>query len=110
MQRAEQNRRLNAVFDALANEQRRKILIRLARGSVTTPEIAAQFGFTKQALSRHVALLEDAGLISRTARGRVHYLTLKPEPLERVSHWAYELRRGWKANLDRLEDALRELK
>ncbi len=99
---------LPAVFDALANEQRRAILVRLARGSASTPEVAAQFGFTKQALSRHIAVLEDAGLIERTIQGRVHYLTLIPAPLDRVSRWLVEIRRGWHASLDRLDALLSE--
>ncbi len=99
---------LPAVFDALANEQRRAILVRLARGSASTPEVAAQFGFTKQALSRHLTVLEDAGLIERTIQGRVHYLALIPAPLDRVSRWLVEIRRGWHASLDRLNALLSE--
>jgi len=98
---------LDAVFDALANERRREIVTRLAGGSMTTPEIGRHFGFTKQALSRHVGLLESAGLVSRTLHGRVNELMLVPRRLDRVAHWVSELRRGWSASLDRLDEALR---
>jgi DNA-binding transcriptional ArsR family regulator len=98
---------LDAVFDALANEHRREIVARLARGSMTTPEVGRHFGFTKQALSRHIGLLEDAGLVSRTLRGRVHELELVPRRLDSVERWVFELRRGWTGNLDRLDEVLR---
>ena len=98
---------LDAVFDALANERRREIVRRLARGPMTTPEIGRHFGFTKQALSRHVGLLESAGLVSRTLHGRMHELVLVPQPLDGVARWVTELRRGWTASLDRLDGMLR---
>jgi DNA-binding transcriptional ArsR family regulator len=98
---------LDQVFDALANQSRREIVARLSRGSVTTPEIGQRFGFSKQALSRHLALLEGAGLIQRLARGRVHELSLVPAPLGEVSGWLAEIRRGWETNLDRLDEVLR---
>jgi DNA-binding transcriptional ArsR family regulator len=85
---------LDAVFDALANGPRRDIVRRLALGPLTTPEVGRHFGFSKQALSRHVAVLEGAGLIQRTVRGRVHELALAPAPLGEVSTWVTEIRRG----------------
>ncbi|HEX4700807.1 MAG TPA: metalloregulator ArsR/SmtB family transcription factor [Pseudonocardiaceae bacterium] len=97
---------LDTVFDALANERRREIVVRLARGSMTTPEIGRHFGFTKQALSRHVGLLESAGLVSRTRRGRVDEVTLVPRQLDDLVSWVNELRRGWTASLDRLDEVL----
>jgi DNA-binding transcriptional ArsR family regulator len=99
---------LGAAFDALANEERRRILRRLARGAATTPEIASQFRFTKQAMSRHVAVLERAGLVGRSNRGRVRSLTLVPTQLDRISLWIAELRHGWHASLDRLDEVLKE--
>jgi DNA-binding transcriptional ArsR family regulator len=99
---------LGTVFGALANEQRRAILARLARGPASTPEIALQFDLTKQALSRHLAVLEDAGLVERTMRGRTYDLALVPAPLDRISRWLGGIRRGWHANLDRLDAMLKE--
>jgi len=96
-----------AEFDALANERRREIVSRLARGSMTTPEIGRHFGFTKQAMSRHLAQLESAGLVARTLHGRVHELSLIPRRLDGVARWVNELRRGWAASLDRLDEVLR---
>lgn len=100
------DRTLGPIFDALANDERRRILVHLANGPASTPEVAAQFGFTKQALSRHVALLENAGLIDRSVRGRARRLRLVPGRLERVSAWVSELQRGWEASLDRLDATL----
>ena len=101
---------LDGVFDALANERRREIVARLARGPLTTPEIGLHFGFTKQALSRHIDLLENAGLVSRTLHGRVHELELIPRQLDTVERWLFELRRGWSGSLDRLGEVLRARK
>lgn len=98
---------IGSVFDALANDQRRTILIRLARGPASTPDIASQFGFTKQALSRHLTVLESAGLIERNIRGRTNDLVLVPARLDHVSRWLMEIRRGWHANLDRLDTIVR---
>jgi len=98
---------LDAVFDALANQPRREIVTRLSRGPMTTPDVGHHFGFTKQALSRHVGVLENAGLITRTLRGRVHELVLVPVPLGEISRWVAEIRRGWESSLDRLDDVLR---
>jgi len=100
---------LDAVFDALANQPRREIVSRLARGPMTTPELGRLFGFSKQALNRHVGLLDNAGLITRTARGRVHELALVPVPLGQIVSWATEIRRGWEASLDRLDEVLRRI-
>jgi DNA-binding transcriptional ArsR family regulator len=96
---------LDAVFDALANERRREIVTLLAHRPMTTPEVGAHFGFTKQALNRHVGLLEDAGIVSRTLHGRMHDLALVPERLDGVSLWVAELRGGW-ADFNRLEGVL----
>jgi DNA-binding transcriptional ArsR family regulator len=101
---------LDAVFTALANERRREIVARLARGPVTTPEIGRKFDLTKQALNRHVALLEEAGLVARKLHGRVHELTLVPRRLDSVTRWVSELQRGWTASLDRLDEVLRDRK
>jgi DNA-binding transcriptional ArsR family regulator len=108
MVRRSQVAALDAVFDALANERRREIVMRLARSPMTTPEIGRHFGFTKQALSRHLAVLESAGIVSRRARGRVHHLALSPQRLDGVVRWVSELRRGWAASLGRLGEVLDE--
>jgi DNA-binding transcriptional ArsR family regulator len=100
---------LDDVFDALANEHRRNIVARLARGPTTTPAIARQYGFTKQALSRHIRLIEGAGLISRERRGRIDHLQLLPERLDSLTRWISELKAGWIASLTRLDEVLDDL-
>jgi DNA-binding transcriptional ArsR family regulator len=97
---------LDNIFDALANEQRRNIVAQLARGPTTTPAIARQYGFTKQALSRHIGLIENAGLIARVRRGRVDNLSLVPAGLDSVTRWVLELKAGWTASLNRLDQIL----
>lgn len=109
MTRAEVHR-LDAAFGALANQQRRDILVLLRRGPIQTPQIASHFGFSKQAMSRHMAVLEDAGLVNRTVLGRARELTLETKPLDDVSRWVDELQRGWRASFERLDRVLRGLK
>jgi DNA-binding transcriptional ArsR family regulator len=98
---------LDLTFDALSSEPRRAIVARLAAGPLRTPEIGRGFGFSKQALSRHIAVLEGAGLVSRTVHGRVHDLALVRDPLAEVSGWLTEVERGWQVSLDRLDQVLR---
>src|SRR5262249_5664603 len=99
---------LDALFGALANGRRRAIVARLARGRATTPQIGRRFPLTRQAHSRHVALLERAGLVARTRRGREHEIELVPGRLDGVTDFVAQLRRGWSASLDRLGEVLRE--
>ncbi len=73
---------------------------------MSTPEIGRQFGFSRQALNRHVGILERAGLVRRTMHGRMHELRLVPAPLDEVVEWVAILRRGWEGNLDRLGHVL----
>ena len=93
---------LDVIFDALASEPRRQIVARLSAGPLATPELGRRFGFTKQALSKHIAILEGAGLVRRTVRGRVHDLALVQAPLTEVTGWLTEVQRGWQASLDQL--------
>ena len=95
-------------FDALANAARRDIVARLSRGGATTPELGREFAMTKQALHRHVRVLEEGGLIERRLRGRVHELNLVPDQLESISNWASGILNNWSFNLDRLESVLEE--
>ena len=99
---------LDLTFDALANQPRREIVARLSSGGLSTRELAQHFSFTKQALSRHLALLEGAGVVERTALGRAHQLTLSPQPLVGVVDWVAEIGRGWTASFDRLDAILKE--
>ena len=97
---------LDRTFDALANEHRRRIVDQLTVGPLDTPTLGSRFSLSKQALNRHLIVLEDAGLIERRLRGRVHALTLQPSPLDDVGAWVAEVRRGWEASFDRLAQIL----
>ncbi len=99
---------LDRAFDALANPHRRAIVDRLADGPLTTPELGQTFEMSKQALSRHVHVLESAGLVARRPHGRVHELRLEPGPLDEIAEWTTLRRRAWEANLDRLDAVLSE--
>ena len=99
---------LDLVFDALGNVARRNIVARLSRGATTTPELGRDFSMSKQALHRHVRVLEEGGLIERRMQGRVHELNLVPDQLESISRWAWTILTNWSFNLDRLESVLEE--
>lgn len=99
---------VDRAFAALSNGHRRAIVDRLTSGPIETPSLGAEFAMSKQALHKHLAVLERAGLVERTGLGRVHRVQLRPEPLDAVVTWASETRRGWEANLDRLETLLKE--
>ena len=99
---------LDRVFDALANESRREIVSHLSAGTATTPELGRRFTFTKQALNRHLQVLEEAGLVERRLTGRVHELHLVATPLDELSGWAATVTENWNHNLDRLGQILKE--
>ncbi|MGH7707948.1 MAG: ArsR/SmtB family transcription factor [Vulcanimicrobiaceae bacterium] len=100
--------RLDAVFAALADPTRRRILERLARRSLTVGEIAAEFPISQPAISKHVRVLEDSGLLTRRVLGRVHHCSLAPDAMQGASRWIDKQRRFWNAVLDRLDGVLDE--
>lgn len=95
---------LDGLFGALANASRREIVTYLAAGPAATPEIGRQFPLSKQALNRHIITLEEAGLIRRTLKGRVHQIELNIHSLDGLTGWAQTIYDDWAANLDRLAD------
>jgi DNA-binding transcriptional ArsR family regulator len=97
---------LDRTFHALANPTRRAILTRLSHGRATVLEIAAQFEMSLNGVSKHVKMLEAAGLIQREIRGRTHYCSLKTEPLRAADAWMDYYRRFWSEQLDNLETFL----
>jgi DNA-binding transcriptional ArsR family regulator len=97
---------LDAVFSALADPTRRRIVERLARGPLTVGEIAAGFDISQPAISRHVRVLEDSGLLSRRVTGRIHQCTLAPAAMSSASAWIDKQNRYWTGVLDRLGDVL----
>ena len=94
---------LDRTFQALADPTRRAILSRLAEGSATVGEIAEPFAMSLAAVSKHVRVLERAGLLARDVRGREHHCELAPEPLRAASAWTEAYRAFWEDRLDALE-------
>lgn len=97
---------LDSVFAALADPTRRRIIERLARKPLTVGEIAAEFTISQPAISKHVRLLEESGLIEREIVGRVHVLNLSPQAMESAVEWIERQRRYWSGVLDRLDSIL----
>lgn len=98
--------RLDAVFAALADPTRRRILERLARGRMTIGEAAEGFPISQPAISKHVKILEQSGLVRRDVQGRVHHLQLSPDAMDTASAWIEKQRRFWNEAFDRLDDFL----
>ena len=98
---------LDDTLIALADETRRDILKRLAAGDARVTEIAAPFDISLNSVSKHIRILERAGLVRRRINGRDHFLSLDPKPLDAAAAWMQRERLAWTARLDRLEAALR---
>ena len=101
--------RLSETFAALANSTRRAILARLAHGEATVNELAEPFALTLPAISKHIKVLERAGLVQRGQRAQYRPCALDAAPLEEVSTWTEQYRRVWEARFDRMEDYLARL-
>ena len=102
--------RLNETFAALANSTRRAILARLADGAATVNELAEPFELTLPAISKHIKVLERAGLVMRGQRAQYRPCALDAAPLKEVSTWAEQYRPVWEARFDRLDDYLTQLR
>jgi DNA-binding transcriptional ArsR family regulator len=98
---------LTSTFHALADPTRRAILGRLAEGEATVGELAAPFPITTQAVSRHLKVLEQAGLITRGRSGQLRPSRLQAVPLKDAADWLEDYRRFWEDGFDRLEARLR---
>jgi DNA-binding transcriptional ArsR family regulator len=101
--------RLDDTFAALANPTRRAILARLARGDASVNELAEPFDLQLPAISKHIKVLERAGLIERSRHAQYRPCTLNPAPLAAVSSWAEYYRPIWEARFDRLSSYVDEL-
>jgi DNA-binding transcriptional ArsR family regulator len=99
-------RELDAVFSALGDPTRRRIIERLARGPLTAGEIASGFSVSQPAISKHIKVLEESGLLARRVIGRVHHLRLVPKAMRPAETWLDRQRRFWEATLDRLDTLL----
>lgn len=100
---------LSATFSALADPTRRAMLARLSRGEATVTELAEPFDISLPAISRHLKVLERAGLIERGREAQWRPARLAPEPLRAVDGWLDQYRRHWEESFDRLDAYLREL-
>ena len=94
---------LDQVIGAISDPTRRAIIGRLARGPARISDIAAPFSMSLTGVCKHVRMLERAGLVRRTRRGRENTLELSAEPLREVARWISKYERFWNARLDRLE-------
>jgi DNA-binding transcriptional ArsR family regulator len=94
---------LDRVFFALADPTRRAILRGLSHRSATINEIARPFSFSLNAVSKHVIVLERAGLLRREIKGREHRCWIEPHPLRKATEWLEDYRQFWELRVDRLE-------
>jgi DNA-binding transcriptional ArsR family regulator len=95
---------LDLVFGALADPTRRAILSRLAQGEATVNQLVAPFGLAQPTISKHIKVLERAGLVSRGRNAQFRPVHLNPEPLATAARWLGDYRRFWEESLDRLGD------
>ena len=102
-----QTSQMNAVFHALGDATRRRMLRTLARGDRTVSELAAPFAMSLAAASKHIKVLEHARLVRREVRGRTHVCRLDPGPLASAHEWLSFYERFWTSRLDELERLLR---
>jgi len=98
---------LDDTLVALSDETRRSILKRLAAGDARVTEVAAPFAISLNSVSKHIRILERAGLVRRRVQGRDHFLSLDPAPLDSAAAWLQRERAAWTHRLDKLEAALR---
>ena len=100
---------LTATFTALADPTRRAIVARLAEGDATVTELAKPFPVSLPAISRHLKVLEQAGLISRNRSAQSRPSSLRPESLQEATAWMETYREMWESRMDRLDEHLREI-
>ncbi len=101
--------RLSETFAALANPMRRAILTRLANGEASVNEIAAPFDVTLPAISRHIKVLERAGLVTQTQHAQYRPCKLEASPLAEISAWTEQYRPIWEARFNRMDDYLQQI-
>src|SRR4051795_11054007 len=98
--------RLDSTFRALADPTRRGMLANLALGEKSIGELAEPFAMSFAGASKHVKVLEDAGLIARRKQGRTHLISIDAKPLEEAERWMRQWEKFWNKRLDRLEAAI----
>ena len=102
-----QAQELDAIFHALSNETRRSVLQRLVDTELTVSELAAPLDMSLAAASKHVQVLERAGVVRRTVTGRRHLMRLEPQPLIGADHWLRFYERTWQEQLSALDSMFR---
>ena len=102
MRRAPQPLLLDLVFAALSDATRRGLLTRLIEGEATVGTLAEPLQMSLPAVSKHLRVLEDAGLLKRRIEGRTHYITANPKPLREAVNWIEHHRQMWEGSFDRL--------
>ena len=106
----DEDERLDEVFAALANSTRRRMLARLAEGEATVNELAEPFDLALPSISKHLKVLEHAGLVTRGRREQFRPCTIDPAPLRAVASWADQYREIWDARFDRMDDYLDQVR
>jgi DNA-binding transcriptional ArsR family regulator len=101
--------RLDQIFAALANSTRRAILARLANGEATVNELAEPFNMSLPAISKHIKVLERAGLITQGQKAQYRPCTIDVTPLQEISKWTEQYRHIWEASFDRMDDYINQL-
>ena len=101
--------KLSQTFAALANTTRRAILVRLAEGEATVNELAEPFSMSLPAISKHIRVLEEAGLIVQGQKAQYRPCTINAAPLKEISTWADQYRHIWEASFDRMDDYIHQL-
>jgi DNA-binding transcriptional ArsR family regulator len=101
---------LDRVFSALADPTRRAILARLATGEATVNELVEPFGFSQPTISKHLKVLESAGLVSRGRTAQFRPVRLNAAPLQDAAGWLGDYERFWAESLDRLDDYVKVMK
>ena len=102
----EQTEQVDQIFHALSNSTRRGMLRRLSRSACTVGELAEPADMSFAAASKHVQVLERAGMVNRRVKGRQHICTLSPKPLKEASDWLSFYEKFWDESLDRLQAML----
>ena len=100
---------LDRTFGALADPTRRRILAQLANGDECVTDLARPHAMSLAAVSKHLIVLEKAGLVKRQRKGRVHSLTLEAKPMQKAQEWIDRYRKFWEWNLDQFEKYLDKL-
>src|ERR1700744_3690231 len=102
--------RLDDVFSALSDSTRREMVGRLARGPGSVSGVMEPFGLSQQAISKHVAVLVEARIVTKTKCGRESICRLRPEAIKTVSDWAMSYRQFWEESFDKLDAVVKQMK